>query len=54
MTSSSPSKPTVLAGRLFARSMILGADVDGAGAAKETLRPSLGLRVGRGSSFAGP
>ena len=54
MTSSSPSNPTVQAGRLFARSMILGADVDGAGAAKETLRPSLGLRVGRGSSFAGP
>jgi hypothetical protein len=54
LTSSSPSRPTGLVGSLFARLIILGSDEEGAGAAKETLRPSLGFRVGRGSSFAGP
>jgi hypothetical protein len=54
LTSSSPRRPTGPAGRFFARSIILGSDEEGAGAAKDTLRPSLGLRVGRGSSFAGP
>jgi hypothetical protein len=54
LISSSPRSPTGQVGRLFARSIILGTDDEGAGAAKVTLRLSLGLRVGRGSSFVGP
>ncbi len=54
LTSSSPRIPPGLAGRFLARSIILGTDDEGVGAAKETLRPSRGLRVGRGRSFAGP
>jgi hypothetical protein len=54
LTSSASSNPPVLLEKFFVRSIILGPDEEGAGAAKETLSPVLGLRVGRGRSFAGP
>ena len=54
LTSISPRRPTVVAGRLCARLIIFGSDEEGTGVANETLRPALGLRVRRGSSFAGP
>ena len=54
LTSSSSRNPPGLQGKFLVRSIILGPDDEGAGAAKETLSPVLGLRVGRGRSFAGP
>jgi hypothetical protein len=54
LTSISPRRPTFVMGRLCARLIIFGSDEEGTGVANETLRPAFDLRIGRGSSFAGP
>jgi hypothetical protein len=53
-TSSSARKPFRVAGMFCARSIMFGADVVGAGAARAILQVFRGLRLGRGRSLTGP